>query len=179
MEKLLLPVVIVVGLAVGFLVPSSDGGEADIAHDGGSAGAWAEGAQAEGGTVFVGSFESGMVLRKDESGHFFGRATVDGQPLHMMVDTGASVVALTGSDARALGLDWYDDDVRPIARGASGDVYGVPTVIPEMRLGDLEARDVQAVIVPEGLDVSLLGQSFLGQVGRVEISGDEMRLSSD
>ena len=51
-------------------------------------------------------------------------------------------------------------------------------MIPEMRLGGLEARDVQAAIIPEGLDITLLGQSFLGQVKRVEISGDRMVLET-
>ena len=43
----------------------------------------------------------------------------------MLVDTGASVVALTGADARAAGLMWSAADIRPIAQGASGPVAGM------------------------------------------------------
>ena len=44
-------------------------------------------------------------------------------------------------------------------------------------VGDLQADNVEAVIIPEGLDVSLLGQSFLSQVENVQIEGDRMTLN--
>ena len=94
----------------------------------------------------------------------------------MLVDTGATTVALTGNDAAMMGIDWPSDRVRVIGRGASGDVYGVPVTLERIEVGGIEARGVQAVVVPEGLDVSLLGQSFLSKVNRVEVSGDEMVL---
>jgi aspartyl protease family protein len=95
----------------------------------------------------------------------------------MLVDTGATVVALTGDDARGMGLDWDPDALAPVARGASGPVMGVPVTLPEMAVGDFAARDVRAVIVPEGLAVSLLGQSFLSQVPKVAIADDRLTLS--
>ena len=96
----------------------------------------------------------------------------------MMVDTGASVIALTAPDALAAGLDWSPADVRVIGRGASGDVMGVPAMLTEVDVGGITARGVQAVIVPEGLDVSLLGQSYLSSVGNVAIAEDRMVLSA-
>jgi aspartyl protease family protein len=95
----------------------------------------------------------------------------------MLVDTGASVIALTGADAEAAGLIWDESEVRPIARGASGTVYGVYKRLDEVAVGDLAHRNVDAVIVPRGLDVSLLGQSYLGRLARVDISGERMELS--
>lgn len=116
------------------------------------------------------------VLKRQPDGHFYADAFVEGQQLHMLVDTGASIVALTGRDADALGLYWSEDDLRPIGRGASGVVHGVPAVINTMEVGRFEARNVEAAIIPDGLGVSLLGQSFLSKIDNVEISGDEMRL---
>jgi len=116
------------------------------------------------------------VLRRQSDGHFYADATVDGQQVRFLVDTGASIVALTGADAEALGIYWDEEDLRPIGRGASGVVRGLPARIARMDVGGLEARDVEAAIIPEGLDVSLLGQSFLSKIENVEISGDEMRL---
>ena len=75
-----------------------------------------------------------------------------------------------------LGLSWDDSALRPIGRGASGTVYGTPVVLQSLEVGGFEARNVEAAIIPEGLDVSLLGQSFLSKIDNVEISGDEMRL---
>ena len=117
-------------------------------------------------------------LNRESDGHFYADVTVSGAPLRMMVDTGASVIALTAPDALAAGLDWSPADVRVIGRGASGDVMGVPAMLTEVDVGGITARGVQAVIVPEGLDVSLLGQSYLSSVGNVAIAEDRMVLSA-
>lgn len=115
-----------------------------------------------------------VVLTREADGHFYADVAVDGQSLRMLVDTGASVVALTGTDAEALGLQWDPADVTPVAQGASGPVEGVNVTIPELTLGDHVAHDVDALIIPEGLAISLLGQSFLSTLGQVQMSGDEM-----
>ena len=116
------------------------------------------------------------VLDREVDGHFYADVVVDGTSTRMLVDTGASVVALTGEDAEAMGVRWSEDDVMPVARGASGAVYGVPVMIDRMELGSLEARQVEAIVVPEGLGISLLGQSFLSHFDSVEIRGDQMVL---
>ncbi len=119
-----------------------------------------------------------VMLQREHDGHFYADVTVDGVPSRMLVDTGASVVALTGDDALAMGLYWDDSQVAPVAQGASGTVYGVNTSLPRMRLGDFEASDVRAVIIPEGLGVSLLGQSFLETIDNVRIADDRMVLEN-
>ncbi len=118
------------------------------------------------------------VLRRDGDGHFYADVTVDGVTSRMLVDTGASVVALTGEDAAAMGLYWNPAEVDTVAQGASGPVYGVNAVLPRMRLGEFEARDVRAVIIPEGLGISLLGQSFLETITNVRINDDRMVLEN-
>ncbi|MEP0188967.1 MAG: TIGR02281 family clan AA aspartic protease [Erythrobacter sp.] len=118
-------------------------------------------------------------LQREGDGHFYANATVGGASMRMMVDTGASVIALTGSDARAAGLSWEDSEVRMIGRGASGDVFGVARKLSEVEIGGIVRRNVSAVIIPEGLDISLLGQSYLSKVGDVNISGDKMVLGGE
>jgi aspartyl protease family protein len=119
-----------------------------------------------------------IVLDQADDGHFYATAEVGGGDYRMLVDTGASVVALTGDDARGMGLDWDPNALAPVARGASGPVMGVPVTIPELAIGDFVARDVRAVIVPQGLAVSLLGQSFLDHVPKVAMAGDRLTLSN-
>lgn len=119
-----------------------------------------------------------VTLQREYDGHFYADVTIDGVPSRMLVDTGASVVALTGDDALAMGLYWDESQVAPVAQGASGTVYGVNTSLPRMRLGDFEAQDVRAVIIPEGLGVSLLGQSFLETIDHVRIADDRMVLEN-
>lgn len=117
-----------------------------------------------------------VVLPRAGDGHFYAEVTVDGVSSRMLVDTGASVLALTGEDAEAMGITWQPDEVRPVARGASGAVFGVPVTLGHVQLGDFEARGVEAIVVPEGLGISLLGQSFLSQIDHVRIEGEQMIL---
>ncbi|MEO0463090.1 MAG: TIGR02281 family clan AA aspartic protease [Pseudomonadota bacterium] len=117
-------------------------------------------------------------LTRRADGHFYAPTTVNGMRVQMLVDTGASVVALTGADARAAGVFWDESDVMPVGRGASGDVYGVPVRLREIAIGGMTQRNVEAIVVPQGLDVSLLGQSYLSRLRSVEINGDTMQLRS-
>jgi aspartyl protease family protein len=118
-----------------------------------------------------------MVLDRAGDGHFYATAQIETGDYRMLVDTGASVVALTGEDARNIGLDWDPNALAPVAQGAGGPVMGVPATIRDMSVGDFEAHNVQAVIIPDGLGVSLLGQSFLRQVPNVTIADNTLTLS--
>lgn len=124
------------------------------------------------------SGRSDHILSRERDGHFYATATIDSRDFRVMVDTGASIIALTGDDARDMGLDWDEYDIRPIGRGASGTVMGTNVTLASVRIGDLQASHVDAVIIPEGLDVSLLGQSFLKQVGGMRVEGDKMTLGT-
>ncbi|MFV0644206.1 MAG: TIGR02281 family clan AA aspartic protease [Sphingomonadaceae bacterium] len=115
-------------------------------------------------------------LQRAANGHFFADASVGNSTIRFMVDTGASVVALTGEDARSAGLTWDASDIRPIGAGASGTVYGVPTRISQITIGSIRQENIDAVIIPEGLPISLLGQSFLNHLVNVTISGDSLEL---
>ena len=119
-----------------------------------------------------------LTLPRESDGHFYADINVEMRPYRMLVDTGASVVALTANDARDMGLHWSPTDVRIVGHGASGEVHGVPTIIPQMQLGEFNAENVPAVIIPEGLAISLLGQSFLKRIGSVTIEGDAMVLDN-
>jgi aspartyl protease family protein len=112
-------------------------------------------------------------LRRSPDGHFYAEAQVNGARIRFMVDTGASVVALTPADAQRAGIALPSERAR--ARGAGGEIEVIPVTIERMAVGPLEARGVRGAVA-EALPVSLLGQSFLGQVGSVEIRGDVMVL---
>jgi aspartyl protease family protein len=162
------------GLLVGWLAPSG--------QDLGAAPAAAtaeEKAAAELEMLQQDAWNAGeLVLSRAEDGHFYAEVTVDGGSANMLVDTGASIVALTAEDADAAGVRWSEDQVQPVGRGASGTVYGVPVTLGRVQVGELEAHQVEAIVVPEGLDISLLGQSFLSKIQRVEIEQGRMVLGS-
>jgi len=130
-------------------------------------------------TATAPEWDERFTLERARDGHFYADVVVDGQSARMLVDTGASVIALTGDDAAALGLSWDESEVAVVAQGANGPVRGVPTMLPLVELGGFSAQNVPALIIPEGLQISLLGQSFLSKIGVVEIAGDAMVMSSD
>lgn len=112
-------------------------------------------------------------LRREENGHFFARAQVNGQSVDFMVDTGASGVALTEGDARRLGIPLDPNNYYEIGTGASGPVYGQPVILDRVSLDGKTVERVQGAVL-EGLEISLLGQSFLGRMGKIEITRDQM-----
>lgn len=124
-----------------------------------------------------GWFTNGHALKRAVDGHFYADANIDGASIRMMVDTGASIIALTADDADAAGVQWDPSQVRVIGRGASGDVLGVPARLESVEIGGFRREAIDAVVVPEGLDVSLLGQSYLSKIGSVKIADDTMVMS--
>lgn len=114
-----------------------------------------------------------MVLRRDGSGQFHVTATLDGEEVRFLVDTGADVVALTESTAERIGLRPEPDEFLPLMKTASGTGYGAPVTIDSIEIGGQEFRDVEAVVM-RGLGTNLMGQSVLRRMGGVELNGDDM-----
>ncbi|MGQ0661853.1 retropepsin-like aspartic protease family protein [Sphingosinicella sp.] len=112
-------------------------------------------------------------ITRSFDGHFYVTAQVNGAPIRFMIDTGASMVALSAEDADRANVS-LDGQVG-VARTAGGDVEMTQTRIDSITVGGLTARAVRGAVVDQ-LDQSLLGQSFLSQLQSVEISGDTMTL---
>src|SRR5688572_27740936 len=65
------------------------------------------------------------VLEREANGHFYTHAKVNGSELvHFVVDTGATVVALTVDDARRIGISVDPSEFTVVGEGASGPVRG-------------------------------------------------------
>lgn len=112
-------------------------------------------------------------LDRSANGHFFADAQVNGMTVHFLIDTGASGVALTAEDAQRVGLQFSRLEFTPVGSGASGEVRGKLVTLDRVSLGGRTIEGVDGVIL-EGGQMSLLGQSFLSQMGTIEISGDRM-----
>ena len=114
-----------------------------------------------------------IVLQRDRTGQFHMDAAVNGNRTTFLVDTGADTVALTVADAEAAGLSVNPDAFVPILQTASGQGYGTVVTLDRLEIGDTELHNIGAVVVRD-LGVSLLGQSVLARMGRVELKGDRM-----
>ncbi len=115
----------------------------------------------------------GITLDRAPDGHFYADARVNGTNVHFMVDTGATGVALSVEDASRVGLPYYASEFTAVGRGASGEVRGKLVTLDRVTLGGKSVSSVSGAIL-EGSEMSLLGQSFLGQMGSIEIKGDTM-----
>jgi aspartyl protease family protein len=119
-----------------------------------------------------------VVIERNSDHHYYADASVNGQSVHFMIDTGASETALTEADARAIGLPIDPSKYEVIGDGASGMVRGQYVQLKSIDLNGIRQQDAQAVVVP-GAAVSLLGQPFLEKVDEIVIRQGEMRLKSD
>jgi aspartyl protease family protein len=118
-----------------------------------------------------------VTLLADRRGHFLAEASVDGRRLRMMVDTGASVVALSHEDAASAGFQVAPADFTVPVHTANGATRAAPIRIAEIRIGDIVVRDVPAVVArPGALNVSLLGMTFLKRLGGFEIAQGRLTL---
>ena len=120
------------------------------------------------------SVQAGTVLQADERGHFFAQGMINGSPVRMLVDTGASLIALPAADAQRMGIDYL--------RGGRGTVSTANGVVPvyrvrldTVRIGDLELNQVDALVQEQGLPIALLGMSFLNRT-EMRRSGEQMTL---
>lgn len=115
------------------------------------------------------------VARSGDS-HFYIRATIDGNDVEFVVDTGATSVALTWDDARRAGLEperlRFDQRVQT----ASGVALAANARIGLLSIGPIERRGMMVTVLPEGGGQSLLGMSFLNTLQSYEVSGNRLIL---
>ena len=121
--------------------------------------------------------QSEVILTKGLGGHFQAKADINGQRINMMIDTGASNIALSYSDAERIGIIMGDlHFVQPVVT-ANGRAMAAPTTLPEIAVGNISRYNVQASVLERGkLSESLLGMSFLGTLSSFHMSRDELVL---
>jgi len=106
---------------------------------------------------------SGQVLRGPD-GHYWADAVIDGRVVRVMVDTGASVIALTRADATRLGFGLDADDFTSTVVTASGTTRAAPVSLGAVAVAGASVEGVQALVFEAGLPHSLLGMSYLGRL---------------
>ena len=114
-------------------------------------------------------------LRRSGDGHFYADVLVNGARINFMIDTGATIIALTRDDAQRASIALSPGEGEVIGQGAGGELYGEYVSLDRVELGHKQAQGMTGVVV-EGGEQSLLGQTFLSKFDSVEIHGDEMTL---
>jgi len=121
-------------------------------------------------TTPVGPSEGIVEIRAGRNGHYTTEAHVNGRAVEVLVDTGASMVALSYEDAERAGVFVRSGDFTHGVSTANGTAKFALTRLDSISVGDITIRNVEAMVSEPGrLSTSLLGMTFLGRLGRAEL----------
>lgn len=109
-------------------------------------------------------------------GHYWLRAEVNGKSAMFLVDTGATLTAVSTDTAAAIGLAPREAGLPVRMQTANGAVAAELTTIDELRFGNVVARGLDAVIAPGLGTTNVIGMNFLSRLSSVRLEGEEMIL---
>jgi aspartyl protease family protein len=116
-----------------------------------------------------------VTLHPDSQGHYITQGQINGGSARMLVDTGASMIALPAADAARLGIDYKKGQI-----GYSSTANGIKPVyrvkLDTVRIGDIQLNQVDATVHEGGLPIILLGMSFLNRT-EIRREGELLTLS--
>jgi len=105
---------------------------------------------------------------KSADGHYWADANVNGKAVHLLVDTGATAVALTAEDAKRLGFDPAGLDYAYSVTTANGPARAARIKLSSVSVAGAEIENVDALVIERGLQTSLLGMTYLGRLSQFE-----------
>ncbi|ATQ69664.1 MULTISPECIES: retropepsin-like aspartic protease family protein [Methylosinus] len=122
-------------------------------------------------------FRGEATIAADRLGQYATEVEVNGAPVHMLVDTGASSVVLSYDDAAAAGFYPGPGDFKFSAQTANGVSRMARVRLRQMRLGAIALDNVDAYVADRGaLGASLLGMTFLSRLSHFEAASGRMLL---
>lgn len=122
-------------------------------------------------------FGSSLTLRKSEDGHFWVTADVNGRPVRFLVDSGATVTAMSAQAARDAGVEPGGLGIETVIETANGIVEAERATISDLQVGTLRVRDHDVVISAALGDNNLLGMNFLSELESWRVEGNSMILT--
>ena len=120
-------------------------------------------------TQQVSGLETRVPIARD--GHFWVRASINGVPQRFLVDTGATVTAIAPEVAEAARVTAQPMRQPILMRTANGTVPARLVTIGEVRIGNVVARDLDAVVAPGLQGTSVLGMNFLSRLASWRVEG--------
>jgi aspartyl protease family protein len=110
-------------------------------------------------------------IRMSPDGHFRALVSINGVKRRMMIDSGATVTALSEDTAAEAGLRPQSDILPVVLQTANGMVPAKTATIDEMRIGNIVARDLKVVVTPALGNMNLLGMNFLSKLQSWRVEG--------
>ncbi len=119
------------------------------------------------GQSFAGGASQGdrqsVSLTADVRGHFAASGSLNGYPMTFLVDTGATAIAINATEARRMGLDYKAGQATGVGT-AAGVVPAWRVTFNTVKVGSITLNQVAGLVVESGLNVPLLGMSFLNRM---------------
>lgn len=116
-----------------------------------------------------------VTLQADARGHYMVHGQINGGAVQMLLDTGATLIALPATDALRLGID-YKKGRQGYVNTANGTAPAYMVKLDRVKVGDIEILGVDAVVQEHGLPIILLGMSFLNRT-EMRREGERMVLT--
>jgi aspartyl protease family protein len=110
-------------------------------------------------------------------GHFWLRVRIGHVEQRMLVDSGATITALSAETARAAGVHVQPALFPMLIRTANGSVEAETGKVRVLRIGNIVARDVPVVVSPAFGDMNVIGMNFLSRLKSWRVEGQTMILT--
>ena len=116
-------------------------------------------------------------IRAGDNGHYVITASIENMPVSVLVDTGASKVALSYEDAERIGLKPFALDFDQPVATANGVVEAATVTLRRIEIDNVIVHDVEGMVLPQGaMRGTLLGMSFLNRLSGCRISDGTLYL---
>jgi aspartyl protease family protein len=110
-------------------------------------------------------------------GHFYIDVRINDIPMHFMIDTGASDIVISVSEAEKIGINPKNLIFNKPYQTANGRSWGASIKFDKVEVGDVIFRDVSASVNNANMGTSLLGMSFLRKFKKYEFYRDKLILT--
>jgi len=110
-------------------------------------------------------------ITMSEDGHFWARVSLDGTERRMLVDSGATITALSANTARAVGLEVGEVGFPVLITTANGRIAARRATVDRVSLGTLDTRNLGVVVSPAFGDTDVLGMNYLSRLGSWRVEG--------
>lgn len=110
-------------------------------------------------------------------GHFWVTVRFGEVERRMLVDSGATVTALSAATAEAAGLKPDHSPFPMIIQTANGSIRAQTASVPELRIGNVVARDLPVVTSPAFGDMDVVGMNFLSRLKSWRVEGRTLILT--
>lgn len=114
---------------------------------------------------------------RDDGGHFSVTATVNGQDVRFMIDSGATTTSMSGAAARSAGVDVSEDGFPVVVETANGTAEMRRARIGRLSVGPIKRQDFPVLVSDTLGDTNLLGMNFLDTLKSWRVEGDTLVLN--